>query len=113
MSMPLFDQPTVNDLRDHAIAQVAEHAEQHHPTFGEQARDFVLAYLRAHGPSSGEVLTEACKASGVKPHDDRAFGTVYMTLARWGRIQKVGTVRRERGHGTAGGNIWDLTASVR
>ena len=106
MSLPLFD--TVNDLRDSAIQQVAAHAEQHHPGFAERAADFVLRYLASHGPTPGEQITNACKAEGVRPHDDRAFGSVYMRLARQGRIVKVGTCRRERGHGTAGGHIWDL-----
>lgn len=106
----LFDAITsVNQKRDVAIQRVAQHAAEHVPDFLELARAFVLRYLRAHGPTAGEVLTEACKADGIKPHDDRAFGAVYMGLASRGLIVKAGSVRREKGHGTAGGNVWSLT----
>jgi len=98
---------TVNELRDQALTQVAVHAEQHRAHFSADAQAFVLTYLR-QGPASGEVITLACKQAGIVPHDDRAFGTVYMSLAKRGLIEKVGMVRRERGHGTAGGNVWAL-----
>lgn len=99
----------VNVQRDDAMRQVAQHAEDVRPSFGAQAAEFVLIYLALHGPTSSEILTTKCKAGGIKPHDDRAFGTVYMSLAKRGLIEKVGSVRRERGHGTSGGNVWDLT----
>jgi hypothetical protein len=98
----------VNRARDRAMGSVAENAEEHHPDFGDEARHFVLRYLETHGPTAGEVLTLACKAAGIVPHDDRAFGPVYFTLRTRGLIVKVGEVRRERGHGTAGGNVWSL-----
>ena len=97
---------TVNAVRDEHMARVADAAEARHEGFAAAAAAFVLQYLDVHGPTAGEVLTLACKTAGITPHDDRAFGPVYMTLARRGAITKVGTVRRERGHGTAGGNIW-------
>lgn len=99
---------TVNTARDEAMRRVAERAEEARRGFLEAARSFVTSYLREHGPTSGEVLTLACKQAGVVPHDDRAFGPVYMGLMRQGVIEKVGTVRRERGHGTGGGNVWGL-----
>lgn len=98
----------VDRLRDHAIAQVSQHADQHRAGFSDAAAAFILGYLGQHGPTAGEVLTLRCKDAGITAHDDRAFGGVYMTLSRRGRIVKVGTVRRERGHGTAGGNVWAL-----
>lgn len=111
--LPLFDvppprPPSVNELRDQALERVAQRAQSTRATFLEDARAFVLAHLEQHGPTSGERLTLACKAAGIEPHDDRAFGAVYMGLVRQGRIAKAGTVRRERGHGTAGGNVWRL-----
>jgi hypothetical protein len=90
------------------MQRVAQHAEEHRPAFLDLARAFVVAYLQAHGPTSGEVLTAACKADGIKAHDDRAMGPVFMTLAQRGQIVKAGTVNRLRGHNTAGGNIWRL-----
>lgn len=108
MTQPtLFDQP-VNTLRDQSMAQVERHAEERAPGFKELAMAFVLAYLAQHGAQPGELVTLACKAAGIRPHDDRAFGPVYMSLARQGRIRKVGTCIRQRGHNTAGGNIWGL-----
>ena len=95
--------------RDLAIARVSQHAEDAHPGFLEQAKAFIVAYLAVHGPTPGEVLTLACKAAGIRSHDDRAFGAVYLGLARAGRIVQVGSVRRARGHGTQGGSIWDLS----
>ena len=68
----------------------------------------MLSFLNMHGPTAGEVITMAAKLYGIVPHDDRAFGPVYHGLSRRGQIVKVGTVRRERGHGTSGGNVWAL-----
>lgn len=98
----------VNRDRDEAIARVAANAEARRRQFVELAAGFVLAYLEMHGPTSGEVITNACKAAGIVPHDDRAFGPVYMGLVRAAKIHKVGTCRREKGHGSAGANVWAL-----
>jgi hypothetical protein len=92
-------------MRDAAMAQVAARAEPIFDAAG--AARFILAYLQHYGPTAGEVLTMACKADGFIPHDDRAFGPVYFALVRRGQIAKVGTVKRLRGHGTAGGNVWE------
>lgn len=100
--------PSVNQQRDQAIARVAQHAEETRAGFLDEARQFVIAYLSEHGATSGEQLTTACKAAGIKVHDDRAFGAVYAGLVRRGVIEKCGSVRRERGHGCAGGNVWGL-----
>ena len=109
MNLSLNFEQAIED-RDRALARVSQHAEDAHPGFLERARAFIVAYLQEHGPTPGEVLTLACKAAGIRSHDDRAFGAVYLGLARAGRIKKVGTVPRMRGHKTAGGNVWDLTA---
>lgn len=73
---------------------------------GEGARTFVLGWLRRHGPMSGEALTDACKAHGFRPHDDRAFGAVFGVLVRRNEIRCVGSCERTKGHGTAGGRVW-------
>lgn len=93
--------------RDEAMASVAKNAGA---LFRESARTFVLDYLREHGATPGEVLTDACESAGIVAHDSRAFGPVYMSLSRQGLIEKCGTVARTRGHGTAGGNVWRLVA---
>jgi hypothetical protein len=107
---PFLVRPPViaNALRDDAMSTVAVHAQEYKPKFHQAAVDFVLWYLDRFGPAPGETITDACKRAGIQPHDDRAFGPVYMTLARHERIEKIGSVRRERGHGTSGGNIWRL-----
>src|SRR5215471_1470228 len=107
MNQPSLDFTTVNRLRDRAMQQVGQHAEDYEPGFGSRAADLILRLLES-GPMSGEDLSLACKHAGVKPHDDRAFGPVYMVLARRGFIEKVGIVQRRRGHGTSGGNVWKL-----
>lgn len=94
--------------RDAAIDQVVTHAERDRPTFQRDASAFVIRYLRQHGATPGEVLTIACKRSGIVPHDDRAFGAVYLSLVRQRVIERVATVPRLRGHRTAGGNVWAL-----
>lgn len=91
--------------RNEALGRVESHAGA---SFREQAQQFVLDYLKTHGATSGEDLTTACVASGIKPHDERAFGGVFMVLSKRGEIFKVGTCQRVKGHGTSGGNIWDL-----
>lgn len=90
------------------IAAVAQKAEDTRPDFTRDACAFVVAYLGQHGPTSGEALTLAAKAAGIVPHDDRAFGAVYLRLSKSRQIVRVGFTARERGHGTQGGSIWDL-----
>ena len=94
--------------RDEALERVGAHAEDECPGFAEAAKAFLLEYLAAHGPASGEVLTDACKAAGIAPHDDRAFGGCFMSLARAGKIVKIGTAIRTKGHGTNGAVVWSL-----
>jgi hypothetical protein len=96
--------------RDEALACVAANAEESFPDFSERACAFVLGYLAERGPSSGEAITDACKRAGIRPHDDRAFGAVYMRLSRRGLIRKQGLCVRTKGHGTAGGHIWGLAS---
>ena len=83
-------------------------AERDEPGFGERAQRFVLAYLLAYGPSSSEDITDACKAAGIVPGEDRAFGSVYQVLNRRKQIAFAGYCERRKGHGTAGGRLWEL-----
>lgn len=92
------------EQRDAAVAQVSANAGG---DFSARAAEFVVDHLRL-GPAAGEDITDACKAAGIVPHDDRAFGAVYLKLQRAGKIEKCGTVARRRGHGTSGGSIWRL-----
>lgn len=92
------------EARDQAMAQVEEHAG---PSFRQLAEAFVLGFLRS-GPATSETISDACKLAGIVPHDDRAFGPVYMALSRAGHIRKAGHAVRRKGHGTSGGNVWAL-----
>lgn len=100
-----IDLPAARIVRDIKIAQVSKNAGE---DFGERARAFVLAFLREHGPSSGEAITDACKVHGIVPHDDRAFGGCFMSLSKRGMIVKAGLCQRVKGHATSGGNIWAI-----
>lgn len=73
----------------------------------DAARACILGELE-RGPQSGEALVSACKAAGIVPHDDRAFGAVFGSLKRRGLIVEHAYCRRAKGHGTAGGIVWGL-----
>lgn len=93
--------------RDAAIEQVSKTAGE---VFLEEARAFIIDYLQRHGDQPGEKLTDKCKEAGIVPvNGDKAFGGVYLGLARRGIIRKVGTCLRRKGHATSGGNIWDIS----
>jgi hypothetical protein len=79
------------------------------PSFGHLVREFILQYLRANGPTSGEIITNAAKRSGLVPKDDRAFGGSYAALQRRGFIMVDGHMSRFKGHGTFGAKLWRLT----
>ena len=106
-----FDTPPVAQAR--AVGQVAGEmaqgrAERREPGFSERAKAHILVVLRERGPTSGETLTEACAAEGIKAPDMRAFGPIFAALVRQGRIRCVGYCLRKKGRGTAGGRIWRL-----
>jgi len=92
--------------RDRSMKRVERNAGQE---FGARARAFIVSHLREHGATSGEDLTDACKRAGIEPHDDRAFGPVFLKLSRDGDIESAGSCERRKGHGTRGGTIWRAT----
>lgn len=80
----------------------------------EAARAAVLELLREAGrPMSGEELVDRVQERGLVPHDARAFGAVFGTLARRGLIEAVGYAARRKGHGTSGARMWKATAASR
>ncbi len=101
-TFPLFDWKAE---RDAALATVERNAGEQ---FREDARRFVIDYLRSNTQASGEEITDACKRAGIIPHSDKAFGPVYLALSRRGIIEICGSVKRLRGHGCSGGNLWRL-----
>jgi hypothetical protein len=83
-------------------------AERNDPEFSAKAEQAILDHLRVVGQASGEVLTDVAIAHGARPHDARAFGAVFKSLARRGLIRTVGYCMRSKGHGTAGGRVWGI-----
>jgi hypothetical protein len=108
VTQPVLDFTAATLARDRAIQRVTQHAEDVVPGFSERAQAFIVDYLRTHGPTPGEQLTIAAKCAGIKSHDDRAMGGVFLSLSRNGLIVKVGSCPRARGHNSSGGNVWDL-----
>lgn len=88
--------------------KAADRAERADAEFRRRAAEFVLAYLEEHGVSSSELITDAAKLAGIRPPDDRAFGSVYRSLSNQNRIAFAGYCARVKGHGTSGGRLWRL-----
>lgn len=106
--MDLFDWHDARQAGEEAGEACKEKAESQ-GWDSEAATAFILAYLRQHGPTPGEVLvTETSRV--YAPHDARAFGPIFSKLKRRGLIEDCGHARRTKGHGTAGGIIWVLKA---
>lgn len=78
------------------------------PQFSQRAATAILNHLRAVRQASGEELVDIAIAHGAHAHDQRAFGAVFAGLSRRGLIRTVGFCMREKGHGTAGGRVWEL-----
>jgi hypothetical protein len=77
----------------------------------DAAKTFVLGWLAEYGPSWGESMVDAAKATGradLIPHEDRAFGAVFSSLSRQHRIRCVEYGLRVKGNGTAGARRWSL-----
>lgn len=78
------------------------------PEFVERACTHMLAYLREHGVSSGEILTDSCKLAGIRSSDDRHFGPVFRRLLSAGSIRWAGACRRAKGHASRGGALYEV-----
>jgi len=77
-------------------------------SFGNSAKEFVVQYLNVEKEASGEQITNACKDSGLRPPDDRAFGPVFRSLMIRNVIEKGGTCPREKSRCSTGGHLWRL-----
>jgi hypothetical protein len=91
--------------RDEAMRNIIAFAGKR---FREKAELFTLEYLAGCESASSETITDAARKAGIIPHDDRAFGPVYFSLSRAGKIVKAGVCARRKGHGTSGGTLWRL-----
>ncbi len=104
-----FEGPTLEVARALGLTaqqMAGDAAERALGGFAERAKALVLAQLRA-GQATGETLVDGCKAAGLVPRDDRAFGVVFSALRRDGRIRAVGVAMRRKGRGTAGARVWE------
>lgn len=110
MSQMAFDLTTAREAGRTASEACTARAERVASFDTAGAALFILGQLRRHGQMSGEALTDAAKAHGFRPIEDRAFGSVYAGLARQGLIRCVGYCERVKGHGCAGGRVWEACA---
>lgn len=102
--LPARDLAGARRAGDLAIERGADKARRVAPEFIEAACAHVLAYLDAHGVSSGELLTDACKLAGIRSTDDRHMGVVFRSLLKRGLIRWAGECARRKGHGVRGGS---------
>jgi len=91
---------------DAAIERGAQKARSIDPVFIARASLYMLQYLRQHGTSSGELMTDYCKLCGVRSTDDRHFGVVFRSLIRAGSIRWAGECKRSKGHASRGGSLY-------
>lgn len=78
------------------------------PKFVEKATAHILGILK-FGPRDGEYLVDRCIGVGIKPHDARAFGAVFMRLSKSGKARsRLTALPRRKGHGTGGLREWEL-----
>lgn len=94
----------------HEAAQRAEdRANDEAPGFSDAALEHIratVAALSLDGAVRGEDLVNAAKVAGIRPPDDRAFGSVFCKAIRLGYIKPVGFAPRVKGHGTSGGRVY-------
>ena len=91
--------------RDEGMDKVERNAGEE---FSERAARFIPDYLSRNPPTSCEVIVNAAKKHGIIPHNDHAFGPVFLKLFRQGIIKKAGMTKRFKGHCAPGANIWAL-----
>lgn len=79
------------------------------PKFSERVADYFLAVLTTRGPQTGEDLTDAARAAGFMPEDDRAFGQAFKRILQHGAEVVPGAiVPRRKGHGAIGGKLYRM-----
>lgn len=89
----------------------AKKAKKVDPLFVEKACANILKQLE-RGTRTGEELVDGCLAAGIRPHDARAFGAVFLRLTRQRlAVSRISLQPRRKGHGTAGLREWELIQS--
>ena len=89
-----------------AAERGADATEQFDADFRAKALVFIVAHIQQHAPVSGESTTLAAVLSGIRPRDDRHFGSVYQKALRDKLIHVVGSTQRLRGNGSDGGKLY-------
>ncbi|MDH4417681.1 MAG: hypothetical protein QE485_10685 [Acidovorax sp.] len=92
-----------------AAKKAADRADQDAPGFSERALEHIRVTMLAAAPGAqlrGEDIVNAAKVAGIRPPDDRAFGSIFSKAIRLGFIEPVGFAPRVKGHGTAGGRLY-------
>ncbi len=105
-----FDGPTLEVARALGLTaqqMAGDAAERALGGFAERSEAFVLRYLRERWPCTGEDVVDAAKAAGIRPREDRAFGSVFRGLSQAGAIRCTGIAMRRKGRGTAGARVWE------
>lgn len=96
-------------LGEEAANKAAERADQDAPGFSEHALEHIRKTMLAAAPDAqlrGEDIVNSAKVAGIRPPDDRAFGSIFSKAIRLGFIVPVGFAPRVKGHGTAGGRVY-------
>ncbi len=112
MTAPLpFDQrvATARKLGDEAGERAEFRANVVDPEFSERAMAYIRQRMQAAANDDrmrGEDLVNEMKVAGIRPPDDRAFGSVFLRAIRAEVLEPVGFVPRVKGHGTAGGRLY-------
>ena len=99
--------PTLEAARNKRDLILFNHEANAGRQFINEASTVILRRL-AISEASSEDLVDACKEAFIRPHDDRAFGTVFANLSRAGKIERAGYCQRRKGHSCSGGIIWRL-----
>ena len=95
--------------------RILEKHQARNPAFVDTAQPAVLRYLEQHPTATGEEIVDYLKKVGIKPDfckDDRAFGPIFMSLARRQKIVRVGFCPRRKGHAAPGASIWKLAQVI-
>lgn len=97
--------PTIEQAREAGRAGMA--TVDANATWDKKAvGNFIVDFLKEHGETSCETIVDAAKEAGHQPHIDKAFGPIFATLARAGRIVRTGFTVRRKGHGAVGASVW-------
>jgi hypothetical protein len=97
-------------LGEEAANKAADRADNAEPGFSTRALEHIRQTMLAAAPSAqlrGEDIVNAAKVAGIRPPDDRAFGAIFAKAIREGLIVPVGFAPRVKGHGTAGGRVYE------